>query len=94
MNKQVEELVDWVAERMYHAHYDLTLWDDLHENIKVGWREGAKEILSHPDLALIDREKLGECIHYVEGAMGEQELITPEEYVKELPIIPLAEALK
>ena len=52
------------------------------------------KVLNDPDLVLIDRNKIGACIHYVEDAMGEKEVITPDEYIKQLPIIPLRDAMK
>ena len=69
MNKKVEELVEWVA---------MSLALEGHRYNPGGIRI-AKIILSHPDLALIDWERMSslEKLHF-----------------HSLPIIPLAEALK
>ncbi len=62
MNKKVEELVEWVAKRLFKDDLHPTSqieyeykWAKLNERETNYWLKKAKQILSHPDLALIDR---------------------------------------
>ena len=60
MDKKVEELVEWVAKLCCECHYrfeaTLVCWEDQTSGEKEWWLDYAEQILSHPDLALIDRE--------------------------------------
>lgn len=49
MDDKVKELVEWVAAKL-SGFKD---WEGAREHIKEGWRAKAKQILSHPDLALM-----------------------------------------
>ncbi len=73
MNK-VDELVEWVAMEIYHAENEGRLPD---------YKELAKQILSHPDLALIDRN--AKPVVMPSGRLSWKTFYH---------IIPLAEALK
>ena len=61
MNDKVNELVEWVAETMCNRDESLgecyARWDKVGELTRQEYRVTAKVILSHKDLALIDREK-------------------------------------
>jgi len=74
MNNKVEELMEWVSRKI--LEYD---------GRKPGVRYGtiAREILSHPDLALIDRRNY--------NAFNKHEVPRGAELAM---IVPLAEALK
>ena len=102
MNKQIEELVEWVADGievgtccacgLTGEECDGCTWLPA-----LDVREIAKKVLSHPDLALIEREKLEGII----GFIGQEFLLTKEQIGIVLLrleqagyIIPLAEALK
>ena len=52
---KVEELVEWVAKIIYGEENHFDDLDTL-DWYKEKYRTKAKQILSHPDLALIDRE--------------------------------------
>ena len=80
--QQVKELVEWVAEKIRYA--------DTNENpvlipdsLRADYLKAAKIILSHPDLALIDRERARSDFEWG---------ISPIKGY--YPIIPLAEAIK
>ena len=101
MNDKVSELVDDLAQ--YLDNTSDASWEDMPETSEdVRSKEDCrkysvavlKNLARKYDLALIDRGKLEECIHYVEDAMGGKKVITTDEYVRCLPIIPLAEALE
>jgi len=53
----VEELVEWVAKEFGADYYDNRDWADYDSESKCMFRELAIKILSHPDLALIDRKE-------------------------------------
>ena len=65
MDKKVEELVEWVARQLYDCK-DKELrredWDSMAPVIRafyIGqYHWLIEQILSHPDLALIDRERM------------------------------------
>ena len=87
MSKQVEELVEWVAEQCYFGDSPRThSWGEVESdfpNVAEAMRRMAKLILSHPDLYLI-----------VDGyaLVGQEQ----DDYAR-LPVrrvIPLAKALK
>lgn len=82
MNKKVEGLVEWTQQTIR----DHLVGDRTATSLEVHLcLTAAKAILSHPDLALIDRERMS------------QYLPTKETYCFDagwLPVIPLAEALK
>jgi len=92
-DNKVKELVEWVAERLWgFLIANAPSWERegseysiIHESLK-GWMRGvANQILSHPDLALIDRE-----LEKVKIAYNEMDI----ELCTCPPVIPLAEALK
>ena len=86
MSKQVEELVEWVAKIVY-GEENYNYFEDLDTLswYKEKYHNKAKQILSHPDLALIDRDKRYPDAHFVNGLvlLGEK-----------FRVIPLAQALK
>jgi len=76
---EVDKLVEWATEIV-------RVWEN---SSGVTYKELAEQILSHPDLALIDRGKItnkkrDDCLMYY--------CPLPDEGWK--PVIPLAEALK
>ena len=62
--EKVKELVEWVAKQLYDefSHSLGKHWDAVLPELKDGWIKRAKQILSHPDLALIDQT----CYTYIE----------------------------
>jgi len=83
MNNKVGELVEWVAKGLrYEIKKGTISWELLDDGARAYWQHLAKVVLSHPDLALIDRGKTP-C-HIV--LLGDDATY--------YPIIPLAEALK
>ena len=92
MNEQVERLVEWVARELYFDGEDYVTgsvaemsWREKLPYQKQRWVDKATRILSHPDLALIDRE-----LEKVKIAYNEMDI----ELCTCPPVIPLAEALK
>lgn len=49
INKLIEQTAELLSE--------FKDWDNAREFVKEGWRHKAKQILSHPDLALINRDE-------------------------------------
>jgi len=108
MNKKVEELVERVAKQLDEVFSALDHYDCSEEcGHRVGlseWRDSlVKQILSHPDLALIDRKKLPNELDCVDCPTPEgrecYQCYIYEGFGKAiqagyLPIIPLAEELK
>ena len=83
MDAKVKELVEWAAKTLYENHHPrmFTTFEELKQNYggsAEAMRYEAREILSHPDLALIDREGEGGN-HYGNNWH---------------PVIPLAGAIK
>ena len=83
MDKQ--ELVGWVAEKMYNLSYwcNWEDWESLSDHDRLLWADYAKQILSHPDLGIITKRSLDGS--YQLNELNESELAW---------VIPLAEALK
>jgi len=110
MNNKVEELVEWVAKQIGLTLYKSDNWEEYPEKSKRLFRIGAKQILSHPDLALIDRDikppslSINDCerINKLFRKDTKAKIIKAYydaqiELINEHnyePIIPLAEALK
>ena len=57
MNQQVEKLVEWVANEIWCLAYPNRTLRQMQKSVRDQYRKTANKILSHPDLALIDREK-------------------------------------
>ena len=80
MNKQVEELVEWVAKEIHEIVADsggeLHLWELCKQPHYI---EYAKQTLSHPDLALIDRRSP----YYKQVTEGYGCVIPPAQELKE-----------
>jgi len=95
MNKQVMELVELVARqcREIACFLESLEWEDLDEQDKEMFRNDARKILSHPDLALIDRKKPFTCGYAQMTAARYSQDATCPLFVDGY-IIPLAEALK
>ena len=96
--KEGGELVEWVAILVCEDGGDT--WELAPDEYKESYKKLAKQILSHPDLALIDRRELPdipefeyddeEYIPYLQrGAINYTKMLTNYYH-----IIPLAEALK
>ena len=85
MNNKVEELVEWVARQLPTGASPLASknWDEIGAVSKEIWQRKARLILSHPDLALIDRRNY--------NAFNKHEVPKGAELAM---IVPLAEALK
>ncbi len=96
---KIKELVEWVAKGLYvkvtgqlllanyfgdQPTYEVS-WDKLSDTAKAAWIEYAKQILSHPDLYLVDMKKATSIDNQYLGKLW----VIAQEYV-----IPLAEALK
>ena len=100
MNEKVLELVEWVAKTMQDRDAEAgecyACWDESVEATRNSYKVTAKRVLSHPDLALIDREKeLPDEISIAEFGLGEP--LFDRGTIKEagfLPAIPLAEEVK
>ncbi len=54
---KVDELVEWAAKQAYELTNPFHPWHKAGKASKGWYRTLAKHILSHPDLALIDRDK-------------------------------------
>jgi len=83
MNKKVDELVEWVAREIFSI---CCPGYEFHD--EEMYRGFAKQILSHPDLALIDK-----TAQFIKTDEGNGYYLTSEP-MHLLPVIPLAEALK
>lgn len=104
MDKQdeVQKLVEWVAIFVYKSMfprqdlYEQRPWEVVGEEEREVYRADARAILSHPDLALIDREKKPPSSGVLDSLLKEtwelcQQAMLSSDY---LPVIPLAEELK
>lgn len=100
MNKQVDELVEWVAKILWRREAGYTWTEDIVDSYeaklaKESYGKLARQILSHPDLALIDRDaKLPKV--YNEKVYTETQKQTARAFVRAgwKPVTPLSETLK
>jgi len=91
---KVDELVEWVARVIYEEPQAISYfnWETAQERDKQYYRRKAKQILSHPDLALIDRENdLPEVAYH-----SSNWCLIPRRFIKSHieAVIPLAGAIK
>jgi len=110
MDKKIKELVEWVAEQLWVSEqrlYPPQFWGfpykGLHESYKKEVRTKAAQILSHPDLALIDRKRKFPTLRHPLTTPKEENNMVQLGYgmcrqdifkAGFKPIIPLAEALE
>ncbi len=89
MGKKVEELVEWTARRVgvFDTHLE---WDRLSLLSQQRARDEAIQILSHPDLALID--KVNEDVKVTRAVSKSKD--APIIWIPLVAVIPLAEALE
>ena len=80
VNQQVEELVERVARKLQKmTDFACNLeWEDFDDTAQAGFISRAEQLLSHPDLCLINHSREGSS-HYSDDWK---------------PVIPLAEALE
>ena len=92
-DKKVDELVEWAEELLYNENRtpNQPPWFLVHKNDSVAehWNRVARRILSHPDLALIDRR-----LEIVLADINSNEDIEAEDINEPYMVIPLSEALK
>ena len=97
---RVEELIEWVANTLmpYAKQLEEEFGSGNMDNVFKLSRELAKQILSHPDLALIDRERTPPVTFpekldadYIKAWEQGANDLTRGGW---LPVIPLAEAIK
>ncbi len=94
INNKVEELVEWVASLSYSkvvGGATLLQFRKLNKGTKTSHIEFANKILSHPDLVLIDAEKLITNLKLIATGTFKKKSDYPS--IVEC-IIPLAEAIK
>lgn len=96
MNDKVTELVEWVAQECYFGTDPRThTWEEIkrdYPSLTKAMREMAKSILSHPDLALIDRKpKCWHCGKEIKPSIVHDCGYSTSSFQM---VIPLAEALK
>lgn len=90
MNDKIKELVERVAKTIQDRDADAgecyTSWDDAMKHTRDYYRETARQVLSNPDLARIDREKklpfsLNQCIELLSGVLARLDMpFMTEEY--------------
>jgi len=70
---KVDELVEWVAKELHYYDWDCEVsmaynyggsgvWEEQDDVLHQFYLNRAKQLLSHPDLALIDRENPNTCM--------------------------------
>ena len=105
MNDKVKELVEWVAREL--CFIDGVKWDSIPDTTKTlfdgvvskkQYKIRAKQILSHPDLALIDRDEMVATGSVVIGTKGERDYwlagFKARGDICRKAVIPLSEAIK
>ncbi len=101
----VNELIEWAAQ-IIGEDYDERDWVNYSNSVKEMFRKIAKQILSHPDLTLIDREKSLPTMDCSDCEASEgcepNDCVEADGYCKAQgdfkqanyePVIPLAEAI-
>ncbi len=106
--EKIQKLVEKAAYNIYLYRLSICdettqdMWETFTDNLKRPWITVAKQLLSHPDLALIDREKERPKF-YPRGTTGVNPILPVQvnipKVIKDLydsyqPVIPIAKALK